>query len=394
MSEALAEVKRTFGAGAVIIHTRTIRAPGLKGFLGRQIVEVAAATDVPRRNERRTTDVVPQEPAGNTVAVQRQKGTMAPERRMPRHIADAYLRNRRTETPAPNDQLKALRDEISGIRSSLDDLVRSNCPPSVAGLPEPLTEGYMTLVRHGVAEPLAAEVVRSLAEEMTEAELWFADKIQRRTTERLAEHMRVAGPIQLTAGERRVVALIGPTGVGKTTTIAKLAANFKVRGHRRVALITIDTYRIAAVQQLQTIADIIKVPLCTVETIGDLQQALGELRDYDLVLVDTAGRSQRDELKMNDLKSFIKASGADEVHLVVSATGSLGNIQEVIKRFREIGPNRLIITKVDEAEALGTVVSASSQTEVPVSYVTVGQEIPNDIEVADGTRLAEMVWER
>ncbi|HUU43908.1 MAG TPA: AAA family ATPase, partial [Planctomycetota bacterium] len=255
-------------------------------------------------------------------------------------------------------------------------------------------EGYMTLVRHGVAEPLAADVVRSLAMEMTEAELWFADKIQRRITERLAEHVCSAGPIRLTAGERRVVALIGPTGVGKTTTIAKLAANFKIRGHQRVGLITIDTYRIAAVQQLQTIADIIKVPLRTVETVGDLQQALGELRDYDLVLVDTAGRSQRDELKMNDLKAFIKASGADEVHLVVSATGSLGNVQEVIKRFRDIGPNRLIVTKVDEAEALGTVVSVSSRTEVPVSYVTTGQEIPNDIEVADANRVAAMVWER
>ncbi|HUV38641.1 MAG TPA: hypothetical protein VMY39_03465, partial [Planctomycetota bacterium] len=238
MSEALAAVKRTFGAGAVIIHTKTLRAPGLRGFLGRQVVEVSAATGVPRTGEARP-QAPPREPS-------RPVPTPPPAdtRPVPGHVARAYLRSAPPGPAGPNDQIKVLRDEVRGIRSSLDELIRTQCPPSIAGLPEPLTEGYMTLVRHGVAEPLAADVVRSLAMEMTEAELWFADKIQRRITERLAEHVCSAGPIRLTAGERRVVALIGPTGVGKTTTIAKLAANFKIRGHQRVGLITIDTYRI------------------------------------------------------------------------------------------------------------------------------------------------------
>jgi flagellar biosynthesis protein FlhF len=374
MSEALALVRRTFGSQAVIIYTKTVRAPGLLGLFGKQIVEIAAAGDVPREAPKKDAPAAAA-PAG-------------------REAAEAYRRQEPARSAAPDDQLKRLREEISGIRLALDELVKSNCPPSVAGLPEALSEGYLALVRHGVTEQLAADVVRSLGEEMPPAELLLAYRVKERMAGRLAEHVKVAGPIALDGSSRRVVALIGPTGVGKTTTIAKLAANFKVRARRRVALITIDTYRIAAVQQLQTIADIIKVPLVTVLTVGDLKQALDELRSYELVLIDTAGRSQRDELKMNDLDAFVRAASPDEVHLVVSATGSTGNMLEVVNRFRGVGPNRLIFTKVDEAEALGRLVSVSSKTDVPVSYLTTGQDIPNDIELATAARVAAMAWER
>jgi flagellar biosynthesis protein FlhF len=382
MSAALAEVKRTFGRGAVIIQTRTIRAPGLMGLLGRQVVEVAAATGVPPRPAR--------EPQAPTVPTAEARPSQAVARK---DLAAAYRRVSGPVAPT-DDQLKMLREEVRSIRASLEEMVRTSCPPSVAGLPEPLTESYMMLVRRGVGEQLAAEVVRSLAEELTERELFSADAVREHISGRLAEHVNVAGPVKLVAGTRRVVTLVGPTGVGKTTTIAKLAANYRIRAKQRVALITIDTYRIAAVQQLQTIADIIKVPLVTVQTVGDLQRALTDLRDCDLVLIDTAGRSQRDELKMNDLKAFVNASASDEVHLVVSATVSLANMLEVIRRFRDAGPNRLILSKVDEAEALGRLVTVASRADVPVSYITLGQEIPNDIEVADASRMAAMIWER
>ena len=369
MREALALVRRTFGTEAMIIYTKTIRAPGLRGFLGKEIVEIAAASDVPRGEN--AGEAEPTAPAG---------------------VAEVYRRE--APVKAPDDQLKRLRDEILGIRSTLDELVRSNCPPSIAGLSEPLSEAYMTLVRHGVTEQLASEVVESVSRRLAPGELPEAASLRQRITESLAEHVKTSGPVDLPAGTRRVVAMVGPTGVGKTTTIAKLAANFKVRAKRDVALVTIDTYRIAAVQQLQTIADIIKVPLCTVLTVADLKQAMENLRNYELVLIDTAGRSQRDELKMNDLEAFLRTAAPDEVHLVVSATGSLGNMLEVVERFKAAGPSRLLMTKVDEAEALGRLVSLSSRTNIPVSYFTTGQDIPEDIEVASGSRLAALAWER
>ena len=374
MTEAIALVKRTFGSGAIIITTKAIRAPGVRGWLGRQWIEVTAATDVPRSRHVGTTTT-----PGRTIR---------PE------VSQAYRRGAVPQTTSPeNSDLRKLRDEITGIRNSLDDLVRSACPKGVAGLPDKLVEGYMTLVRTGVSEQLAGNVTRTLAEELTETQLNSTDLIRERITTALADHVKVGGPIRLAKRGRRVVAMVGPTGVGKTTTIAKLAANFKVRARKRVALITIDTYRIAAVQQLQTIADIIKVPLRTVLTVGDLKQALADLGDVDLVLIDTAGRSQRDELKMNELKTFISAAAADETHLVISATGSEKNMTDVVSRFKVIGPDRLIVTKTDEAEALGKLVTVLHGTGMALSYVTTGQDIPDDIEVADATRVAQMVWE-
>jgi len=369
MSEALGLVRRTFGTDATIVYTKTVRAPGLRGFLGREIVEIAAASEVPRQE-----------------AAQEMRTVRKPEPLASggRHAADK---------PA-DDQLTRLREEIMGIRSTLDDLVRANCPPSIAGLTEPLSEAYMTLVRHGVSEQLASESVEAVSRQMAGGEAVDGGALRERITRSLAGCARTSGAIEVKAGARRVVALVGPTGVGKTTTIAKLAANFKVRAHRDVALVTIDTYRIAAVQQLQTIADIIKVPLRTVMTVGDLKLAMEELRNYELVLIDTAGRSQRDELKMNDLESFLGAAAPDEIHLVMSAAASLGNMIEVAERFAPAGPNRIVLTKVDEAEALGRLITLASRTNIPVSYLTTGQDIPDDIEVASGERLATIVWER
>ncbi len=361
LPEALARVKRSFTGDAVILYTKSVRAPGLMGFFGRQVVEVAAATDVPRESAEAAPASAP---------------AMA-----------AVAAYRRREAPAADETLGKLREEIAGIRGALDELVKLNVPPSVAGLPEPVMEGYVALVRHGVAETLATDVARAAAGLSDPA------AVKERMTQELASRVKVAGGIE-TSGRRKVVALVGPTGVGKTTTIAKIAAEFKVRRRQRVALITIDTYRIAAVQQLQTIADIIQVPLSTVLTVGDLKEALAGLRNYDLVLIDTAGRSQRDELKMFDLDAFVKAAGADEVHLVISAAAGLGNMNEVIERFRPLGPTRLIVTKVDEAEALGRIASVSSASDLGLSYLTTGQDIPNDIEVASAERVAAMAWER
>jgi flagellar biosynthesis protein FlhF len=369
MSEALGLVRRTFGTDATIVYTKTVRAPGLRGLLGRELVEIAAASDVPRQEALEETKPAPKRDAGRTD-------------------------RRAAEAKQPEDQLTRLREEITGIRSTLDELVRANCPPSIAGLCEPLSEAYMTLVRHGVSERLASDAVEAVSRQVAPGEATAAEALRERVTESLSGHAKTSGPIELAAGGRRVVALVGPTGVGKTTTIAKLAANFKVRAHREVALVTIDTYRIAAVQQLQTIADIIKVPLRTVLTVGDLKLAMEDLRNYDLVLIDTAGRSQRDELKMNDLESFLRVARPDEIHLVVSASASMGNMIEVTERFASAGPNRMILTKVDEAEALGRLISLSSRTNIPVSYLTTGQDIPDDIEAASGKRLATMAWER
>jgi flagellar biosynthesis protein FlhF len=201
------------------------------------------------------------------------------------------------------------------------------------------------------------------------------------STQLLERDFVVAGPIRVTAGQQRLVALVGPTGVGKTTTIAKLAANYHLREKRRVGLITVDTYRIAAVEQLRTYADIIDLPMEVVATPRDMRQAVARM----------AGRSPRDEVKIQELRSLLGEAQPDEVHLVLSSVASAESLTKTAERFAAVGTTAMLITKLDEAPALGNLLPLARASHLPLSYVTNGQNVPDDIEAADAQRLARLV---
>jgi flagellar biosynthesis protein FlhF len=187
--------------------------------------------------------------------------------------------------------------------------------------------------------------------------------------------------------------LVGPTGVGKTTTIAKLAARAKINERRRVGLITLDTFRIAAVDQLEKYAEIINLPLSVATEPRELAAAVAELRarQMDLVLIDSAGRSQRDELKMAELREFLAVLPEAEVHLVLSTTTHGKTLLSVANRFAGIGIHSLILTKVDETISFGALVNALIAIGRPISFVTDGQNVPDDIVASDPERLADLV---
>ena len=188
-------------------------------------------------------------------------------------------------------------------------------------------------------------------------------------------------PIRLSS-HPTVVALVGPTGVGKTTTIAKLAANFALFEGKSVGLITIDTYRIAAVEQLKTYSEIINLPIEVVYTAAEFKKALNKLKEKELILVDTAGRSQKNKQQLRELKHFFNGRPLNETHLVLSANTKLEDLLETAESFREINFNRLIFTKLDETNNLSNIISVVNRIKVPMSYVTIGQNVPEDIEVA------------
>jgi flagellar biosynthesis protein FlhF len=210
-------------------------------------------------------------------------------------------------------------------------------------------------------------------------------------TRMIEDEIRIAGPIRLDAGRRKVVALVGPTGVGKTTTIAKLAANFRLKEKRKVGLITVDTYRIAAVEQLRTYADIIDLPMAVVSTPREMREAVTRMSDQELILMDTAGRSPRDEVKIQELKSMLTEAKTDEVHLVLSSVGSAATLSRTAEQFMAVGVTALLFTKLDEAAGLGNLLPVLRSTQLGLSYVTDGQNVPDDIEVADQRRLARRV---
>jgi flagellar biosynthesis protein FlhF len=202
-----------------------------------------------------------------------------------------------------------------------------------------------------------------------------------------------AGRVASRFDGRAVIALIGPTGVGKTTTLAKLAATYAVEEGKSVGLVTMDTFRIGAVEQLRTYARIIGVPLEVALTPEDLSTAVNRLADRDVVLIDTVGRCQKNKLQLSELQMFLDAARPSEVHLVVSASASLEVQKDVIRNFGILAPNRLIFTKLDEAVGLKCIADVALAARIPLSYVTNGQNVPDDIQPADPDKLAKLVAE-
>ena len=203
--------------------------------------------------------------------------------------------------------------------------------------------------------------------------------------------IRVANGITLYSNRPKVVALIGPTGVGKTTTLAKIAARFVLEQGARVALITADTYRISAVEQLKTYSDILGLPLEIVYNPDALKKAIDKHKDKQLILIDTAGRSQYNEYQMKELSGLLSIDADIEKHLVMSATTKTSDGMELLENFSICQPDRVIFTKVDETGTHGIILNILHRRKVALSYVTNGQSVPDDIEPASVERLAELL---
>ncbi|MBO4981709.1 MAG: flagellar biosynthesis protein FlhF [Lachnospiraceae bacterium] len=180
----------------------------------------------------------------------------------------------------------------------------------------------------------------------------------------------------------KIVYFIGPTGVGKTTTIAKVASSFSVEEKKKVALITTDTYRIAAAEQLHTYANILEVPFLVAYTEEELTEAVANFREYDYIFVDTAGHSHQNEDRMELLGKFLdatKESAEQQVFLVLSATTKYSDLKRIAEQYRKVTDFQLIFTKLDETTALGSLYNLKMYTETPIAYVTCGQNVPEDI---------------
>jgi flagellar biosynthesis protein FlhF len=353
LKEALAQVRRDLGGDAVILNTREVRRRRLFGLGPRELVEVTASDRPPAPSSASIPSTVP--------------------------VASEALRSQFGDQLG---QLHAIVADLSRL-GRLDHLLPE--------LPTALVPTYAMLLEADVPESLCRRLVRFVADHLEPDEAHRPEAVRSALREAVEECVPIAPPIAAVAGTRRVVALIGPTGVGKTTTIAKLAADFKLSKGLRPGLVTVDTYRIAAVEQLRTYAEIIDIPLAVANTPSDMRRAIDELGDVDLVLIDTAGRSPRDEVKIRELAEFLASAQPDEVHLVLSATAGERSLRAAVERFSIARADRLILTKLDEADGLGGVLAVLGQVNRPVSYLTTGQAVPDDIEPANRSRLARLI---
>jgi flagellar biosynthesis protein FlhF len=368
MKEALAQVKSSMGAGAVILHTRTYQRRRWMGLRHREIVEVTAGRglNIPDR---------------------------APRRAPPASVRSELPGRKLLESPAGQGAaMIGLSQEMTNVKSMMKDLLDQVRAQRCPQIPEEFCEYYTHLVDNQVCADLAAEIVKQVGRQIRPDQAKQRDLVLARMAEHIERLLPSAGPIvRNKASGPHVVALIGPTGVGKTTTIAKLAANLKLRDHRRVGLITIDTYRIAAIDQLKKYADIIGSNLAVTNSPEELRKSLAAMRDCEFVLIDTAGRSPNDALKLSELKGFLAAGRPDEVHLVLSTTASQPCVELAINRFSDVRADKIIFTKLDEAAHVGTVLNVVRKINKSISYVTTGQDVPDDIEVSRGRKLAEMI---
>ena len=258
---------------------------------------------------------------------------------------------------------------------------------NAADIPLELIPHYSGLIESDIEEDLVREILTTLPFASTFDDTEVISKL----TTIIEQEFRCGSSIQPEPGRREIVTVIGPTGVGKTTTIAKLAGQLQLNEGRRVGLIAVDHYRVGAIDQLKTYAEILQAPIRSASTPDELLAAIDSLNDVDVILIDTAGRSPKDAPKRSELVDILNVAQSDHVLLVLSLAGGAEHLENIADQFGFARPTSLVVSKLDEAFGCGGLLSIARQIPVPISYVTTGQDVPSQIEPATPTRLAELV---
>jgi len=355
MAEALAAVKRELGPDAVILGTRTLSGGSLGGLVGRAQVEITAGLP----------DLVTPAPRVKTAA---------PANPTPRDLP------RQPTTAAPGPASATAADLSQRARTSV---------PSTPPLPQDLYPYYVRLVQQDVAEELAQRLLRQAA--ALPGPGTPDQRVRAALCDYIAKMVPPTGGITVQPGATRRVALVGPSGAGKSTTAAKLAALFKLRRGRAVGLLSLDMHRLDAHVHLQRYAEVLGVPFAAAQTINEVKQALRTLGTLELLLVDTPGIAIREQARFARLAALLRAVRPDETHLVLPAFLDPRVQERVARSFAPLQVSRVILTRLDEAVGLGVILNTIARLNLGVSYVATGQNVPQDIEEACGSRVMELL---
>jgi flagellar biosynthesis protein FlhF len=387
IKEALAKIRQELGDDALIISTRE-----MTGTLGRKFVEVTAASDdKSETTSSRSTSVL------STTGLEEQivrnrvllSESLKPLKEELFHIRSMVNEMRRQQEKA--DNVEQLHTEMKDLKRLFAVLTRQAKLDVAIDFDEPVKEIYKRLLTNEVDESLSYQLVDMLNSRLSEEDRKNPLVVRKRMREMFARILVTAKPVALNNQRPYVMAFVGPTGVGKTTTIAKLAARCSLQMRRKVCLITIDTYRIAAVEQLKTYARIMNLPIHVCYSVGEMRKAISENRDSSLILIDTAGRSQADAEQVKDLRTYFAEDKDIDVLLGLSATTKNNDLRDITKRYEPVGVRKLVFTKLDETTTYGPILNESVRTRMPIAYFTTGQNVPDDIEAASSVKLAGLL---
>ncbi|HHW30464.1 MAG TPA: flagellar biosynthesis protein FlhF [Clostridiaceae bacterium] len=356
--EAIMKMKADLGADSLILNTKKVRKKGFLNYFKKPMVEVLAAVD---DNNIKTSQNNKEDVKDST--------------------------SERTDIVELNKKVRSMEALLNKIGEKLElsgaflsNNVKSEDETSISS--KTLKTFYNNLINNEVSEEYACKIIedtRNLIKENA--------SINEIVSAMKSVISSILGKPSLinyeSGGKPRVVIFVGPTGVGKTTTLAKIAANLMLIEGKKVGLITADTYRIAAVEQLRTYAQILSLPVSVIYSCDEIAEAIKNYGDKDIVLVDTAGRGHRNKTQMEELKQLLEISQPDEVYLVLGMNTSMRTCKEIIKNYDFLKDYKLIFTKADETSAYGIILNTRIATGKSLSYISNGQNVPDDIEVAD-----------
>lgn len=374
-NEAISKVKQELGKDAVIISQRKIKKKGIKGLFSKKLIEVTAAIESSSESS-----------APKTYSVAKQK-LVENDTNIEQNLIEALLKNsesnkemiknqdnisRETNLMSSNKNQDLLFNEVKEMKNMINNLVNNNN------------------VEVDKAEEFLEEqdICKEVRNELLEKTKGINDEKERleEIKELIAKKIKIE-PIEMNEN----IVFVGPTGVGKTTTIAKLAGRLALIEKKKVGLITIDTYRIGAVEQLKTYAEIMNIPFKVVFNLKDMEIAINSMDDCDVVLIDTTGRSSKNTMQISELRAYVEKANSKNINLVLSSTIKDKDVKIINEAYKVLNFNKVIITKLDETSTYGSIVNILKEVEVPISFITTGQNVPEDIECPKKDNLVNLI---
>lgn len=407
IQEALQQIKKDLGPDAIIVSTKQVKEGGSFGLFGKSMLEVTAARDEtakkkappppPKKVEepapQKVLDSLENKVSSRTSMFRTQEEAqrmLLPIREEIQELKDMILSMENRPAPA-SPVASQLQQEVTEVRHMVQALAAQSNQLRDDDLPENLVVLFQQMVFNGLEEKFAKRLIQEAQKSIPAKELENFAYVKIFIARMLMKIVKVSQGIPKQSNRTKIISLIGPTGVGKTTTTAKIASEQVLKYKRKVALITVDTFRIGAVEQLRSYAKIMNIPLEVVGNKVELGQTVQKYADYDLILLDTGGRSQRDDAQMFELRELLESLPQLENFLVLSATTKDHEMSEITRKFGELSIHGMVFTKLDESSTYGCIFNHAIRFKKPVAFLTTGQKVPEDIEMATKERLVDLL---